>query len=117
MGQFSPIQVNFNGMPVIGHCRKTSLNFLSLGTPDHHRVLESGYREYDNERPHSSLGYLTPLEYMSKLIGESAQQANMEVLSGPENGQDPQGLAYQKAGDGKEEATAVYVPGVFCDER
>jgi hypothetical protein len=98
---------------------KIQLEFpiLSLGTPDHHRVLASGYREYDNERPHSSLGDLTPLEYMSKLIEGSAQQANMEALSGPENGQDPQGLAYQKAGDDKEEATAVYVPGVFCDER
>jgi hypothetical protein len=80
-------------------------------------VLKSAYREYDNERPHSSLGYLTPLEYMSKLIEGSAQQANMEALSGPENGHDPQELAYQKAGDDKEEATAVYVPGVFCDER
>ena len=54
----------------------------------------SGYREYDNECPHSSLGDLTPLEYMSKLIEGVAQQANMEALSGPENGQDPQGLAY-----------------------
>jgi hypothetical protein len=55
---------------------------------------------------------------MSKLIEGRAQQANMEALSGPENGQAPQKLAYQKAGDDdEEEATAVYVPGVFCDER
>ena len=54
---------------------------------------------------------------MSKLIEGRAQKANMEALSGPENGQAPQELAYQKAGDDKEEATAVYVPGVFCDER
>jgi hypothetical protein len=65
---------------------------------------------------------------MSKLIEGRAQQANMEALSGPENGQAPQELAYQKAGDDdeeeekagdddEEEATAVYVPGVFCDER
>jgi hypothetical protein len=55
---------------------------------------------------------------MSKLIEGSAQRANMgAALGGSENGQDPQGLAYQKAGDDKEEATAVYVPGVFCDER
>ena len=26
-------------------------------------------------------------------------------------------LLYQKAGDDKEKATAVYVPGMFCDER
>lgn len=80
-------------------------------------MLVSGYREYANERPHSSLGDLTPLEYMSKRIEESAQQADMEALRGFENGQDPQGLAYQKAGDDEEEATAVYVPGVCCDER
>ena len=54
---------------------------------------------------------------MSKLIEGSAQHANTEALSGPEAGQGPQGLAYQKAGLEKEEATAVYVPGVFCDER
>jgi hypothetical protein len=60
---------------------------------------------------------------MSKLIEGSAQRANMEALHGPEKGQDPQGLAYQKVGNDKEdkeykeEATGVYVPGVFCDER
>jgi hypothetical protein len=80
-------------------------------------VLISGYRKYDNEHPYSSLGDPTPREYMSKLIEGSAQHANTEALSGPEAGQGPQGLAYQKAGLEKEEATAVYVPGVFCDER
>jgi hypothetical protein len=49
-------------------------------------VLVSGYRKYDNERPHSSPGDLTLLEYMSKLIEGSAQQATMETLRGPENG-------------------------------
>jgi hypothetical protein len=56
---------------------------------------------------------------MSKLIEERAQQADKGALSGPENGQAPQELAYQKARDEEEEeeeATAVYVPGVFCDE-
>ncbi len=43
-----------------------------LGLPDARSIIERYRREYNEERPHSSLGYLTPVEFI-------AQQRNQGV--------------------------------------
>ena len=59
-----------------GRLRDELLNetlFRSL--PDARAKLEAWRRDYNEERPHSSLGYLTPRAYASALRGESGQGA------------------------------------------
>lgn len=58
----NPFIESFNGK-----LRDECLNenwFLSL--PDARRIIERWRREYNEERPHSSLGYLTPFEFVAQ---------------------------------------------------
>ena len=59
-------------------------------------VIEAWRREYNSERPHSSLGYLTPLEFKAQWLRTQAQTANGRKrpslsLLGPTDGGDEDG--------------------------
>ena len=56
-----------------GRLREECLNrswFTSLA--DARRQLEAWRNDYNNERPHSSLGYRTPMEFAAGLLEEAA---------------------------------------------
>lgn len=50
-----------------GSLRDECLNMETFHNPDHARVICKSYgRQYNTERPHSSLGYLTPVEFAAR---------------------------------------------------
>ena len=66
----NPFIESFNGK-----FRDECLNenwFLSLA--DARRIIERHRREYNEERPHSSLGYLTPAEFVAKQRNQGVAQ-------------------------------------------
>ena len=56
-----------------GSLRDECLNMETFHSQDHARALIRLYgRHYDERRPHSALGYLTPAEFGAKWKAESA---------------------------------------------
>ena len=55
--------------------------FRSL--PHARTVLEAWRHDYNNERPHSKLGWMTPRAYASALSGEAGRDAALRWGSAP----------------------------------
>jgi transposase InsO family protein len=45
---------------------------LTIGQADARRIIEEGRVDYNTARPHSSLGYQTPIEFAARLAPPSA---------------------------------------------
>lgn len=81
----SPWQ-NGYGESFNGKLRDECLNMEVFHHPDHARaVIELWRRHYNNERPHSSLGYRTPQEFRQSLQKDGGCAAGGCVCSPPED--------------------------------
>ena len=67
-----------------GSLRDECLNLETFHNRDHARALIRLYaRHYDERRPHSSLGYLTPREFAAKWAGDSRREKAQERIDVP----------------------------------
>lgn len=73
----APADESFNG-----RLRDELLNETLFRSLPHARaVLEAWRRDYNEARPHSKLGWLTPRDYASAISGESGRRAAKPDLS------------------------------------
>jgi putative transposase len=69
-----------------GSYRDELANMETFGNRDHAWALSKGYkRRYNQERPHSSLGYQTPMEFLAAWRKDRGNTAGGQGLSPPED--------------------------------
>jgi putative transposase len=106
----SPWQ-NGYGESFNGKLRDECLNMETFHHPDHARaVVELWRRQYNTQRPHSSLGYRTPAEFRESLAKDGGCAAGVCVCSPPEDTGAVQALS--SGGGGTNQGAAVRTRGV-----
>jgi putative transposase len=88
-----------------GRLRDELLNETLFRSLPHARaVLEAWRRDYNEERPHSSLGWMTPRDYAGLLCGEAGRGAALR------RGSAPRPLATHH-NEGSDQARTLVMPG------
>ena len=106
----SPWQ-NGYGESFNGKLRDECLNMETFHHPDHARaVVELWRRQYNTQRPHSSLGYRTPAEFRESLAKDGGCAAGVCVCSPPVVTGAVQALS--SGGGGTNQGAAVRTRGV-----
>src|SRR5205814_7915459 len=72
------------GSPINGRLRDELLNETLFRSLPHARaVLQAWRRDYNEARPHSKLGWMTPRGYASALLGKAGRDAALRWGSAP----------------------------------